>query len=103
MKFLLKAILIFIVVVVIGVVIAFSKYSNELKLDLDKLIYYNPDTTTRIYDRNGELIANLFSDKHRLYAPFSELPPRMIEALVAIEDTVFFVLPTSFTICPSDN
>jgi penicillin-binding protein 1A len=90
LKFLLKAILIFIVVVVIGVVVAFSKYSNELKLDLDKLIYYNPDTTTRIYDRNGELIANLFSDKHRLYAPFSELPPRMIEALVAIEDTVFF-------------
>jgi penicillin-binding protein 1A len=90
LKFLLKAILIFIVVVVIGVVVAFSKYSNELKLDLDKLIYYNPDTTTRIYDRNGELIANLFSDKHRLYAPFSEIPPRMIEALVAIEDTVFF-------------
>lgn len=90
MKFLLKAILVFIVVAVIGVVMAFSKYSNELKLDIDRLIYYNPDTTTRVYDRNGELIANLFSDKHRLYAPFSEIPPRLIEALVAIEDTVFF-------------
>jgi len=90
LKFLLKAILVLIVVAVIGVVMAFSKYSNELKLDIDRLVYYNPDTTTRVYDRNGELIANLFSDKHRLYAPFSEIPPRLIEALVAIEDTVFF-------------
>jgi penicillin-binding protein 1A len=90
LKFLLKLLFVLIVVVVLGVVLAFSKYSNELKLDIDKLVYYNPDTTTRVYDRNGELIANLFSDKHRLYVPFSEIPPRLIEALVAIEDTVFF-------------
>ncbi|EOK1111447.1 transglycosylase domain-containing protein, partial [Campylobacter jejuni] len=27
---------------------------------------------------------------HRFYAPYEELPPRLIEALVAIEDTSFF-------------
>jgi penicillin-binding protein 1A len=78
---------------VLGVIIglfAFMHFSKEVKLDADKLINYHPEMTTRIYDRNGELIANIFKDKHRLYAPFEEIPPRLIEALVAIEDTVFF-------------
>ena len=77
----------------IGIIVglfAFMHFSKEVKLDADKLIHYHPEMTTRIYDRNGELIANIFKDKHRLYAPFEEIPPRLIEALVAIEDTVFF-------------
>ncbi len=78
---------------ILGLIIglfAFMHFSKEVKLDADKLINYHPEMTTRIYDRNGELIANIFKDKHRLYAPFEEIPPRLIEALVAIEDTVFF-------------
>ena len=78
---------------VLGLIVglfAFMHFSKEVKLDADKLIHYHPEMTTRIYDRNGELIANIFKEKHRLYAPFEEIPPRLIEALVAIEDTVFF-------------
>ena len=78
---------------ILGVIIglfAFMHFSKEVKLDADKLINYHPEMTTRIYDKNGELIANIFKDKHRLYAPFDEIPPRLIEALIAIEDTVFF-------------
>ncbi|HIP01943.1 MAG TPA: penicillin-binding protein, partial [Campylobacterales bacterium] len=85
-----RAIVALFIIGIISGLLAFAYYSNEVKLDADKLINYNPDTTTRIYDRNGELIANLFEDKHRLYAPFAEIPPRLIEALVAIEDTTFF-------------
>lgn len=69
---------------------AFWYFSKDIKFDEDKLIHYHPQMTTRIYDRNGELIANIFQEKHRLYAPFEEIPPRLVEALVAIEDTVFF-------------
>ena len=69
---------------------AFWYFSKDIKLDADKLINYHPQMTTRIYDRNGELIANIFENKHRLYASFEEIPPRLVEALVAIEDTVFF-------------
>lgn len=50
---------------------------------------YKPPLTTQIYDRNGKLVANLF-EQHRFYATYNELPPRLIEALVAIEDTSFF-------------
>ena len=79
----------FLVAIIAGL-IAFGYFSNQVKLDADRLIDYNPNTTTRVYDRNGELIANLFSDKHRLYVPFEGIPPRLIEALIAIEDTSFF-------------
>ncbi len=61
--------------------------------DISSLIEYKPSTTTRIYDKNGEKIANLFNKKHRYYAPFEEIPPRAVEALVAIEDTTFFEHP----------
>lgn len=50
---------------------------------------YKPPLTTQIYDRNGKLVANLF-EQHRFYVTYNELPPRIIEALVAIEDTSFF-------------
>lgn len=45
--------------------------------------------TSHIYDRNGKLIAKVF-EENRIYAKYEEIPPRLIEALVAIEDTSFF-------------
>ncbi|MFT5835473.1 MAG: penicillin-binding protein 1A [Sulfurimonas sp.] len=61
--------------------------------DISALTNYQPDVTTRIYDKNGDKIANIFDVKHRYYASFDEIPPRVIEALVAIEDTTFFEHP----------
>ena len=89
-KYLFGFIVTLLVIGLIAGLFAFWHFSKEVKLDADKLINYHPEMTTRIYDRNGELIANIFKDKHRLYAPFEEIPPRLVEALVAIEDTVFF-------------
>jgi len=61
--------------------------------DISKLVNYHPEVTTRIYDKNGEKIASIFNKKHRYYASYEEIPPRIIEALVAIEDTTFFEHP----------
>ncbi len=54
------------------------------------LVEYNPPKTTQIFERNGKLVANVFEKQHRLYVPYNEIPGRVIEALVAIEDTMFF-------------
>ena len=51
---------------------------------------YHPKVSSRIYDTNGDKIANVFEGRHRFYAPFDEIPPKMVEALLAIEDTSFF-------------
>ncbi len=56
----------------------------------EKLVDYRPALTTYIYDRNGEKIANIFEKENRTYAAFDEIPPQVIEALLAIEDTTFF-------------
>ncbi len=63
-------------------------YSFEY--ETKRLINYQPRLTTEVYDRNGNKIANLFSDEHRYYVSYQNIPPRLIEALLAIEDTTFF-------------
>jgi len=68
-------------------------YLSSYSYDISSLVNYKPDITTRIYDKNGDKIANIFDKKHRYYASFNEIPPRVIEALVAIEDTTFFEHP----------
>jgi penicillin-binding protein 1A len=55
-----------------------------------KLVNYHPPLTTYIYDRNGEKIANIFDKQNRAYVKFDNIPPQVIEALLAIEDTSFF-------------
>ena len=65
-------------------------YLTAYDYDVSSLVNYKPKQTSRIYDKNGEKIANIFEKQHRYYASFNEIPPRAIEALVAIEDTTFF-------------
>ena len=73
--------------------IVLGYYLSMFDYDISKIVNYNPPITTEIYDKNGNKIANLFDKQHRYYATFDEIPPRMIEALLAIEDTNFFEHP----------
>lgn len=51
---------------------------------------FKPQLSTQIFDKNGQLVANIFDEQHRFYVAYEDIPPRLIEALVAIEDTAFF-------------
>lgn len=75
--------------VLAGGIYAFVLFSNS---GIENYIFkdFKPSLTTQIYDRNGKLIANVFDKEHRFYAKYDEFPARLIEALVAIEDTTFF-------------
>lgn len=77
-------------VVLLSIFLAFFYFYSQVKVDIDKIINYNPKLSTQIYDRNGDLVANIFDEQNRLYVKYNEIPPRIIEALVAIEDTSFF-------------
>ncbi|WP_297440013.1 PBP1A family penicillin-binding protein [Sulfurimonas sp.] len=84
---------IFLSLFILGVLTPFGiigYYYFNYEYDISSLVDYKPEVTSRIYDKNGEKIANVFNKKHRYYARFDEIPPRVIEALVAIEDTSFF-------------
>lgn len=69
---------------------AFIYAYEEISLDADKLINYKPETSSVIYDREGNKLAYVFKKQHRLYARFDELPSFLVEGVIAMEDTKFF-------------
>ncbi len=87
---LIKGSIVLVMVFVIALFAAFIYAYNEIKLDADKLINYNPATSSVILDSKGKKIAYIFKGQHRLYATYDEMPGYLVEALVAIEDTRFF-------------
>ncbi len=66
---------------------------TKVEPKVERIVEYHPKLTTKIYDRNGRLIARLFDQENRDYVPYDQIPARMIEALLAIEDTKFFEHP----------
>jgi len=89
----IKLLIVLGIAVVILVMAVFAYYYQETDLDADKLIHYAPNASSEILDRHGKRLAYIFKGRHRLYATYDEIPPYLIEALVAIEDTKFFEHP----------
>jgi len=87
---LIKGSIVLVIIFAIALFAAFIYAYNEIKLDADKLINYNPPTSSVILDAKGEKISYIFDGQHRLYATYDEMPGYLIEALVAVEDTRFF-------------
>ncbi|QDF29955.1 penicillin-binding protein [Halarcobacter anaerophilus] len=86
----MKYIFTFLLIIGIGIAGWLLNLYNEIRGDLDKVVNYNPPKTTQFFDRDGKLIANIFKKEHRLYVKYEDIPARVVEALVAIEDTHFF-------------
>lgn len=50
---------------------------------------YEPALKTEIYSKDGTLLAELF-DENRHYVPYSQIPPVVVDALLATEDRRFY-------------
>jgi len=87
---LIKGSIMLMIMFVIALFAAFIYAYNEIQIDMDKIVNYNPKTSSVILDHEGNPIANIMKGQHRLYAKYDEIPGYLIEALVAIEDTRFF-------------
>ncbi|BCL81912.1 penicillin-binding protein [Ktedonobacteria bacterium brp13] len=72
---------------------AFAYYQSQLPI-LNKIASHSLFQTTRIYDRNGKLLYQLYdhSDGHgrRTYVDFANIPNNLINATIAIEDHSFW-------------
>lgn len=90
MKFLTK--IFFVISVIAGVTILALLYDlyEEIKNDIDSVVNYSPKQSTQFFDKNGNLLANTFKDENREFVNYNDIPARVIEALIAIEDTQFF-------------
>ncbi|PAF47194.1 penicillin-binding protein [Helicobacter sp. 12S02232-10] len=87
----LKKIIIFILgIFVLSIAVYIGMLWMDLRQDVTKIKNYQPQLATQIFDRKDRLIANIYDTEFRFYAHFDEIPPKMIEALLAVEDTLYF-------------
>jgi len=87
---LIKKIILFFTFIGIGVLVWLLYLYSEIRFDVDKIVEYKPKLTTQFFDKNGVHLGNIFKDENRLYVKYADIPPRVTESLVAIEDTNFF-------------
>lgn len=63
-------------------------YQSELP-SFEQLHNIEPNLKTKIYDRNGHLIQEFYSE-NRVLTPYKDLPPELVKMLLAAEDRQFF-------------
>ncbi|HFU74731.1 MAG TPA: PBP1A family penicillin-binding protein [Arcobacter sp.] len=85
-----RKIVLFFIFIGLGVSIWLIVLYSQIRFDVNNIVDYNPKLTSQLFDKNDKLIANIFQKEHRFYVKFDDIPPQVIEALVAIEDTQFF-------------
>src|SRR5687768_10856733 len=73
----------------LGFACVLAYYGRDLP-KVDKLHDYAPPETTRIVDRKGRLIAELFEER-RTVVPLEEMPRVLILSVLAAEDADFYV------------
>jgi penicillin-binding protein 1A len=77
-------------VALVGMVLAiYTAYLFHDLPDAGDLADYRPPTATRVYAWDGTLIGE-FSQERRIFVPYEEIPPVVIQAFLAAEDKHFF-------------
>ncbi len=58
--------------------------------DVGTLQYYVPHETTKMFDKDGALIANVHGEENRVVIPLHDIPKSLQHAVIAMEDTDFY-------------
>ena len=54
------------------------------------MIYNPPKLSSKIMDRNGNLLYKFYEEENRTWIPLDKIPKRFIEATISIEDKEFY-------------
>src|SRR5262245_20282020 len=76
-----------IVVGMIGLV-AWGIFARDVP-DFDSLDDYRPMLVTRVFDQSGQLIGEFYRER-RIVLPHDQIPPKLVQAVLASEDDRFF-------------
>jgi len=76
---------------VIAVTICYLYFSSNLP-QLTSLSSYQPPLVSRIFNADGELLAE-YADEHRILTPFEDIPEQLRNAFLAAEDQQFYEHP----------
>jgi penicillin-binding protein 1C len=79
---------------VVFVLIPFSLYTFLASLPNPKLLTQRSfPQTTKIFDRSGKLLYQIYANENRTLVPLSSIPKNLINATIAIEDKDFYTNP----------
>ncbi len=84
----------FILIIIVSLFFAFSTlwYFSIGLPDFKKLSNYQPPISSRVYSKDGKLIAEYALEK-RLFIPFESIPKKVINSFLSAEDKNFFDHP----------
>ncbi len=80
---------IFFIFCLVGVAITFGFFARDLPSP-DKLQDRSPNQTTKIFDRNGKLLYNVFGDQNRTLVKLDQIPKDLRNATISTEDKNFY-------------
>ena len=84
-------IIILLAIITILMVVIYNGYQFFNKEIPDtNLIYNPPKLSTKIFDRNGNLLYSFYQEENRTWVSLDKIPKRFIEATLAIEDKEFY-------------
>jgi 1A family penicillin-binding protein len=79
---------------VIFILIPFALYSFLMSLPNPKFLTERDfPQTTKIFDRNGVLLYQIYANENRTLVPLNTIPKNLINATIAIEDKDFYTNP----------
>lgn len=84
-----KIILLLVISVLVFLIYSGYQLLNKGVPDVN-LIYNPPKLSTKIYDRNGDLLYSFYDEENRTWVSLDKIPKRFIEATLSIEDKDFF-------------
>ncbi len=82
-----------VLLILTGIIIITASIVIDLFHDLpspNELLKRSPNLTTKLYDRNGELLYKIYQEENRTLVPLEKIPDHLIKATLAIEDKNFF-------------
>jgi penicillin-binding protein 1A len=79
----------FVILLLVGVIAGIvTSYSKDLPA-INRMADYQPSRSTRVYARDGTLLANLFR-QNRIWVPIDNIPDFVRNAFIATEDRNFY-------------
>ena len=77
------------IAIIIGVAAGIVLVHTSNLPEISSLEEYKPSTTTRVFDSNGELLAEFYME-NRIPVSLSQVPPHVRQAFIATEDPRFY-------------
>ena len=83
-------VLTFMIFMFFSIIVTFAVFSRELP-NPDQLLERSFELSTRFYDRNDNLMYEVYGDKNRTLVKFEDINPNVIHATLSIEDSDFYL------------